>query len=81
MALNGKEIGDTTLIVEKAKERDGDEKSGKSPGGKQNFADKDAKTLFVKNLAEDTTEDSLKKFFPDSVEIRMPRKPDDSHKG
>jgi hypothetical protein len=32
-------------------------------------------------LSEDTDEESLKKFFPGSVEIRMPRKPDDTHKG
>ncbi|OWF52089.1 glycine-rich RNA-binding protein GRP2A-like [Mizuhopecten yessoensis] len=43
--------------------------------------DDDEKTLFVKNLAESVTEDSLKSFFSDTVEVRLPSRPDGAHKG
>ncbi len=45
--------------------------------------DRDAKTLFVKNLSYDTDKDSLGGFFSDAVDIRMPLKEDGSgyHRG
>ena len=84
LKVNGKKIGDNELTVEKAKSKF-DEKSPKpqkdKPQTPGKTGGKDDATLFVKNLAEDTTEDSLKEFFPESVEIRLPRKPDESHRG
>ncbi|XP_052071382.1 nucleolin-like isoform X1 [Mytilus californianus] len=80
--LNGKTIGDSVLVVEKAKSRIEKENSNASTPARQSTGGgKDDSTLFVKNLSDDTTEESLKEFFPESVEIRLPRKPDDSHRG
>ncbi|XP_063445969.1 nucleolin-like isoform X1 [Mytilus trossulus] len=82
LKLHGKKIGDSELVVEKAKSKIEKEKDNASTPAKQSTGGgKDDSTLFVKNLADDTTEDSLKEFFPESVEIRLPRKPDDSHRG
>lgn len=86
LSLNGKKIGDAELKVERAKSKfDGSSpdtpKDKKADAKQSSGGGKDDATLFVKNLSEDTDEESLKKFFPGSVEIRMPRKPDDTHKG
>lgn len=82
MKLHGKKIGDSELVVEKAKSKIEKEKDNASTPARQSTGrGKDDSTLFVKNLADDTTEDSLKEFFPESVEIRMPRKPDEGHRG
>ncbi|CAG2198385.1 NCL [Mytilus edulis] len=82
LKLHGKKIGDSELVVEKAKSKIEKEKDNASTPARQSTGGgKDDSTLFVKNLADDTTEDSLKEFFPESVEIRMPRKPDEGHRG
>lgn len=43
--------------------------------------DRDAKTLFVKNLSYDTTKESLHDFFSSAVDVRLPIKDDGCHKG
>lgn len=43
--------------------------------------DDDEKTLFVKNLAETVTQDTLRDFFTESVEVRLPSRPDGGNKG
>ncbi|XP_060071435.1 nucleolin-like [Ylistrum balloti] len=43
--------------------------------------DDDEKTLFVKNLAESVTQDTLRDFFTESIEVRIPSRPDGANKG
>lgn len=82
LKLHGKKIGDSELVVEKAKSKIEKEKDNASTPARQSTGGgKDDSTLFVKNLSDDTNEESLKEFFPESVEIRLPRKPDESHRG
>ncbi|KAJ8318182.1 hypothetical protein KUTeg_003273 [Tegillarca granosa] len=88
-SLNGESIDDNELKIEKAKPRP--EQTPQKEKQENKFQDKrdkrksfesqDEKTLFVKNLPESATEDSIKGFFPDAEEVRLPRKPDNSHKG
>merc|ERR1719187_1326698 len=54
---------------------------GGGAAGGRDFGNNDAQTLFVKNLADGVDVKDLQGVFPDSKEIRMPRKPDGAHKG
>lgn len=91
VALSGKKIGENEVKIDKAKPRPTQTPESKFPkkqeimqkkeDRRQSFASQDEKTLFVKNLPESATEDSIKEFFPDAEEVRLPRKPDNSHKG
>merc|ERR1719282_1153753 len=77
--------------VEKAKPRgprpDNNARGGARGGGRGGAAGgsfgsgNDAQTLFVKNLADGVDVKDLQGIFPDSKEIRIPRKPDGAHKG
>merc|ERR1719462_718127 len=73
--------------VEKARPRGKPADNGRGGGrgggaaGGRDFGSNDAQTLFVKNLADGVDVKDLQGVFPDSKEIRMPRKPDGSHKG
>merc|ERR1719462_1159966 len=73
--------------VEKARPRGKPADNGRGGGrgggaaGGRDFGSNDAQTLFVKNLPDGTDVKDLQSVFPDSKEIRLPRKPDGSHKG
>ena len=43
--------------------------------------DREARTLFVKNLSQKVTEKKLKKVFPNIEGARIPKKPDDTNRG
>jgi len=81
---------DDSHRVEKAKPRGakpdfnnsrGGGRGGGAGGGRDFGSNNDAKTLFVKNLAEDVDVKDLQGVFSGSKEIRIPRKPDGAHKG
>ena len=44
-------------------------------------AEKNKKTVFVKNIAWTTTEDGLKEVFSGCQNVRMPKRPDGSSRG
>lgn len=41
----------------------------------------DGKTLFVKNLTQDVTQEMLEELFDENVEVRLAKRPDGSNKG
>ncbi|XP_019647066.1 PREDICTED: nucleolin-like isoform X5 [Branchiostoma belcheri] len=70
LELNGATLAGTELKVEKAKSK---KQEPKSPG--QNFGndnDRDARTLFLKNLSYDSTKESVMEVFTDAVDVRIP---------
>nr|XP_046156094.1 nucleolin isoform X2 [Oncorhynchus gorbuscha] len=72
MELNGKKCMGQELKMDKARSK------GNSQDEKK---DRDARTLFVKNLPFSATEDDLKEVFADAVEIRIPPGQDGSNRG
>ncbi|BFZ03621.1 hypothetical protein BsWGS_06659 [Bradybaena similaris] len=86
LALNGSELKKNTITVDKAKPRVQKEQNNQSfgsPGDRFNKGgddDKDSRTLFVKNLPEDATIDSLSAIFDTASDVRIPMR-DGAHKG
>ncbi|KAI8796535.1 nucleolin, partial [Biomphalaria glabrata] len=82
LALSGSSFGKFKITVEKAKAKGQKEanKSFNSPGGGGDASDKDSRTLFVKNLPEDATTESLEEIFDTASQVRIPQK-DGAHKG
>ncbi|KAM9503260.1 nucleolin [Salvelinus alpinus] len=72
LELNGKKCMGQELKMDKARSK------GNSQDEKK---DRDARTLFVKNLPFSATEDDLKEVFADAVEIRIPTGQDGSNRG
>ncbi|KAL3877017.1 hypothetical protein ACJMK2_034773 [Sinanodonta woodiana] len=83
LALDQTSFQDQVIKVEQAKKRPDMTGASKTPNAAKDKSQKDDKdcTLFVKNLAESVTEKTVREFFPDAVELRMPKTPDGSHKG
>ncbi|XP_071022446.1 nucleolin isoform X1 [Oncorhynchus clarkii lewisi] len=72
MELNGKKCMGQELKMDKARSKGNSQEEKK---------DRDARTLFVKNLPFSATEDDLKEVFADAVEIRIPPGQDGSNRG
>lgn len=72
LELNGKKVMGQEVKLEKARSKEGSQDSKK---------EKDARTLFVKNLPFSATADDLKEIFKDAVEIRVPPGQNTSNKG
>ncbi|KAK6320681.1 hypothetical protein J4Q44_G00097880 [Coregonus suidteri] len=72
MELNGKKFMGQELKMDKARSK-GDSQEDKK--------DRDARTLFVKNLPFSATQDDLREVFADAVEIRIPPGQDGSNRG
>ncbi|CAL1542821.1 unnamed protein product [Lymnaea stagnalis] len=85
LALSGSTLDESAITIEKAKPRvQKEQAANKSFGSPSTFGgddnDRDARTLFVKNLPEDATPDSLRTIFDTAADIRIPQK-DGYHKG
>ncbi|XP_060584984.1 nucleolin-like isoform X2 [Ruditapes philippinarum] len=81
LELNGKELNGEPITIEKSKPRTQETQSGgRVQGG-------DSKTLFVKGLKEDITEEELQSFFEDPdeginvTEVRLPKSRGGGSKG
>uniref|UniRef100_A0A3P8RAM1 Nucleolin n=1 Tax=Astatotilapia calliptera TaxID=8154 RepID=A0A3P8RAM1_ASTCA len=72
LELNGKKVMGQEVKLEKARSKEGSQDTKK---------EKDARTLFVKNLPFSATADDLKEIFKDAVEIRVPPGQNTSNKG
>uniref|UniRef100_A0A673XU60 Nucleolin n=1 Tax=Salmo trutta TaxID=8032 RepID=A0A673XU60_SALTR len=72
LELNGKKCMGQELKMDKARSKGNSQEEKK---------DRDARTLFVKNLPFSATEDDLKEVFADAVEIRIPPGQDGSNRG
>ncbi|CAG5122213.1 unnamed protein product, partial [Candidula unifasciata] len=74
LALNGSSLQKNTITVAKAKARIQNNQSFSSPGDGFNKGedDKDSRTLFVKNIPEDATVDSLSAIFDTASDVRLP---------
>lgn len=81
LALSGSEIAGCTVNIDKAKPFPNKEQKSTPRGDRpQRDSSDDARTLFVKGLAENVNESKLKKFFSEATEIRLPQK-DGYHRG
>uniref|UniRef100_A0A4W5QJ62 Nucleolin n=2 Tax=Hucho hucho TaxID=62062 RepID=A0A4W5QJ62_9TELE len=72
MELNGKKFMGQELKMDKARSKENSQEDKK---------DRDARTLFVKNLPFSATQDDLREVFADAVEIRIPPGQDGSNRG
>uniref|UniRef100_A0A8C7ZYR2 Nucleolin n=1 Tax=Oryzias sinensis TaxID=183150 RepID=A0A8C7ZYR2_9TELE len=72
MELNGKKFMGQELKLDKARQKDNSQEGKK---------ERDARTLFVKNLPFSATVDDLKELFEDAVDVRLPQGQNGSNRG
>ncbi|AWP10829.1 putative nucleolin [Scophthalmus maximus] len=72
MELNGKKLMGQELKLDRARSKD------TSQEGKK---ERDARTLFIKNLPFSATPDDLKEIFEDAVDVRLPQGQNGSNRG
>ncbi|XP_034557793.1 nucleolin [Notolabrus celidotus] len=72
MELNGKKIMGMEVKLDRARSKDSSQEGKK---------ERDARTLFVKNLPFSATPDDLKEVFEDAVDVRLPQGQNGSNRG
>merc|ERR1740131_111245 len=72
LTLNGKKVLGMEMKLDKAKSKE---------NSQQHKSERDAKTLFVKNLPFAATTDDLKEIFDEAVDIRLPLGQNGSNRG
>ncbi|XP_070817080.1 nucleolin isoform X4 [Chaetodon trifascialis] len=72
LELNGKKVMGQELKLDKARSKDSSQEGKK---------ERDARTLFVKNLPFSATADDLKELFEDAVDVRLPQGQNGSNRG
>ncbi|XP_070687973.1 nucleolin [Pempheris klunzingeri] len=72
LELNGKKVMGQELKLDKARSKDSSQEGKK---------ERDARTLFVKNLPFSATADDLKEVFEDAVDVRLPQGQNGSNRG
>ncbi|XP_049445034.1 nucleolin [Epinephelus fuscoguttatus] len=72
LELNGKKVMGQELKLDKARSKDSSQEGKK---------ERDARTLFVKNLPFSATADDLKEIFEDAVDVRVPLGQNGSNRG
>ncbi|XP_035379215.1 nucleolin isoform X2 [Electrophorus electricus] len=72
LALNGKKCMGLPIKLDRARSKE---------NSQENKKERDARTLFVKNLPYSVTEEDLKEVFDQAVEIRMPKGQNGSSRG
>ncbi|XP_074524644.1 nucleolin [Halichoeres trimaculatus] len=72
LELNGKKIMGQEVKLDKARSKD---------SSQENKKERDARTLFVKNLPFSATADDLREVFEDAVDVRLPQGQNGSNRG